>query len=117
MVKCKVKINEDTWTVRTVGTKEMQKEREDGEYIAGLCITGCKTILIHVDHLDEPTVCHELYHAYFHSLHLDDTNDLSVGDFEEISASFFTEKAAIILSKAKKVTKKLQKLYEKELNE
>jgi hypothetical protein len=115
MVKCKVKINEDTWTVRTVGTKEMQKEREDGEYIAGLCITGRKTILIHIEHLDDATVCHELYHAYFHYLHLDDTNDLSVGDFEEISASFFTEKAATILTKTKKITKKLQKLYAKEL--
>lgn len=114
MVKKKIKINESYWTVIVVTEKEMSKEHENGEDIAGLCIPARKEILIEERNLDERTVLHEIFHAYFSDLHLSDTSDVSLADVEEVMASFFSEKAEIVLAKGKKLTKSLQKKYLKE---
>lgn len=103
----RTKINGVTWTVEVISSKEMKKHRADGDDIAGLCIADDKAIYIARDCLDFKTVLHELFHAYVSSLHLDDTNNIPIEEIEEIFASHFTEKAQTIVSKAKRVFKKL----------
>lgn len=92
----------------------MSKEREDGEDLAGLCIPKTKRILIHVDSVDYGVIVHELFHAYVSDLHLDDTNDMSLWDIEEIFASLFAAKGEKIIKQAKRLTKDLKKLQEKD---
>jgi hypothetical protein len=106
-MQLKFKVNGQNWKIKTVDADAMQ---EEGAYdAAGLCMIEERTILIDHNHIDFPTVCHELYHAYFSYLHLDDTTELKIGDFEEITASHFAANAEEILKKAKELTKSLQK--------
>lgn len=105
----RTKINGKTWTVERVTEKQMKKEREDGEHIGGLCIAAERRILIAEDCVDYRTIAHELYHAYFSNLHLQDTNNIKLDDLEEIAAAMFADKAEEIVRQAKRVLKKLEK--------
>lgn len=105
----KIKINGATWTVEVVTAKQMRKERDDGDHIAGLCIPDEKRILIAEDSIDYRTIAHELYHSYWSALYLNDTNELKLGDVEEIAAAHFADKGQEIIKKAKSVLKRLEK--------
>lgn len=109
MAKVRTRINENTWTIRTVTAEQMAEEREDGLEIAGLCISDRKLILIEENNIEERVVLHEMVHAYTSDLHLSDTNDMTLDDMEEIFASLFSEKGEMLIAKAKKVTKSLLK--------
>jgi hypothetical protein len=104
----KFKINGQNWKIKTVTSDEMQEHRGDGEF-AGLCIWNDKLILIHEDDIDFTTVCHEIYHGYFGYLHLDDTNELKISDYEEITASWFASNAEEVIKKARQLTRQLQR--------
>lgn len=104
----RVLINGDKWDIEVVSVKQMKKEREDGDY-GGLCIPADRTIFIAEDSIDLRIVTHELYHAYWSYLYLDDTQTMSVIDVEEIAAGMFTDKATMILKQAKSIHKSLSK--------
>lgn len=108
-MKIKTKINGTAWSVEVVTAKQMKKEREDGEELGGLCISDEKRILIAVDCVNYRVIVHELYHAYFSDLHLSDTNDIKLNDFEEIAASLMSDKGEEMVRKAKRILKRLQK--------
>ena len=105
----KTRINGVSWTIEAVNTKQMKKERTDGEHLGGLCIPDQKRILIAEDCVDYKTVAHELYHAYWAGLYLDDTNEIKLMDIEEIAAAMFADKGEEIVKQAKRVLKRLEK--------
>lgn len=112
MRKCsmtiKFKVNGQNWKIKTVTQKEMQEQKSD-DVFAGLCVPQDRTIYIDNESVDFQTICHELVHAYYYYLHLDDTTTLPIGDYEEITASWFTANAEELIKKAKQLTKELQK--------
>jgi hypothetical protein len=105
----KTKINGSTWIIEVATSKQMKKERSDGEHLGGLCIPSEKRILIADDCVEYKVVAHELYHAYWSTLYLDDTNEIKLLDIEEIAAAMFADKGEEIVRKAKSVLKRLQK--------
>ncbi len=107
-MQIKFKINGHNWRIKTVNTDEMREQRADGDF-AGLCVPKDRMIFIDDDNVDFETVSHEMFHAYFNYLHLDDTIDLSINNFEEIMASWFCSNADEVIKKAKQLTKALQK--------
>jgi hypothetical protein len=107
------RINGEPWTIIVVNSKQMAKQKK-GPSLAGLCVPEEKTIYIHNECVDYKTVSHELVHAYFDSLHLADTNDMTLDDVEEVIASWFSSKADKVVRQAKKVVKDLNKLMEQD---
>jgi hypothetical protein len=107
------KINGDRWKIKIVNSEEMSSHREDGEHLAALCIPSEKIILIEENNIDLQTITHELVHAHFSYLYLDDTNNIKLDDFEEIMCTFFASKGDEIIAKGKKLTKDLLKLKER----
>lgn len=107
-MQIKFKVNGHNWKIRAIDADEMKEIRADGDF-AGLCVPQDRIIYVDESHIDFETICHELYHAYFWYLHLDDVNNLSIGDFEEITASHFAANAEEIIKKARQLTKDLQK--------
>ena len=107
----KFKVQGKNWTIKIVNVDEMKDVRADGDF-AGLCIWDDRLILIDEESVDFQTVAHEIYHAYFGYLHLGDTNNLTIDDYEEITASWFAENGEEVLLQAKKLTKELQKFKE-----
>jgi hypothetical protein len=106
-MQIKFKVNGQNWKIKTIDADEMKEQRADGDF-AGLCVVDERMIYIDNKNIDFQTICHELYHAYFSYLHLDDTTELKIGDFEEITASHFAANAEEILKKAKQLTKDLK---------
>ena len=88
----------------------MAKQCDNSDDIAGLCVASEKTVYFDEDNVDFNVVLHELFHAYFSYLYLDDTNDLKLNDIEEICAKFFENKAELIIKKSKEIHKSLKKL-------
>lgn len=113
-MQIKIKVNGDTWKIKIVTPKEMRAQKKSDEVFAGLCVPSERTIYIDNESVEYQIILHELYHAYFSYLYLDDTNSLTLLDLEEITANFFCSKAPELLKKAKEVTKKLTKLQEEE---
>lgn len=107
LVQIKVRINGDNWKIKVVTAKVMAKQKESDDQFAGLCVPSEKTIYLDEDSVDHQTVLHELYHAYFSYLYLDDTTTLTLSDLEEITANFFCSKAPEVLRKAKSILKRL----------
>lgn len=105
----KFKINDDNWNIKVVDVDDMLGHRDDGDCLAGLCIPSDKLILIEENSLDFQTVMHELIHAHWSYLYLDDTNNILSEDFEEIMCGFFVDKGEKILKQAKSIYKQLQK--------
>jgi chemotaxis signal transduction protein len=113
-VKRRIKINEDVWCFKIVDSVEMSEHRPDGDTLAGLCIANEKLILIHEEHVDLNTIMHEMVHAYWSYLYLEDTNTIPIIDFEEIVCGFVVDKSESIIKKARQLTKALKKLQEEE---
>lgn len=107
----KVKINGTPWTMKLVTADEIA-EINDGGPCTGLCICMEKTIYFDKDDFTANTVKHELFHAYVCDLHLDDTNDISLKDLEEIFAGMFSDKAETIVRQARRLYKQLKALME-----
>lgn len=107
------RINKDKWTLKIVTFKEMKKS-SGNPYTAGLCIPSEKVIYIREDSVEYVTVAHELYHAFWSYLHLNDTNNIVLDDAEEIGASLFAAEGEEMVRKAKRFTKALKKLQEGE---
>ncbi len=89
-MQIKFKINGQNWRIKTVNSDEMREQRADGDF-AGLCVAAERMIFIDNDNVDYDTVCHELYHSYFSYLHLDDTQELTTGDYEEITVGEYMD--------------------------
>lgn len=111
-MQIRIKINGDNWKVKVVTPKVMKKQKLSEDTFAGLCVPSEKTIYLDNESIEYDIILHELYHAYFSYLYLDDTNSLTLLDLEEISANFFCSKAAEMLKKAKVVQKRLKTLQE-----
>lgn len=113
-MKINRKINGTTWSFEVVSTKQMKKERHDGEHLAGLCISSEKRILIEKNHVQQDIILHELFHAYVSDLCLSDTNNLSFDDTEEIFANLVTSKGDKMLRQARRITKDLKKMMKED---
>lgn len=105
----KTKISGNVWTIEVLTPRQMKRHRADGDELGGLCVPGERAIYISDDSVDYITIAHELYHAYWSYLYLDDTNNVKIGDIEEIAAGMFADKGAEIVKKAKRITKQLEK--------
>jgi hypothetical protein len=113
-VKHRVKVNGDSWVIKVVDLPEMSTLREDGDELAGLCVPQERRIYILETCVDPGTIKHEVYHAYWSYLHLDDTNNLHVTDVEEIGASHFSAKGEEMIKKSKTIYKALKKKMEEQ---
>jgi hypothetical protein len=105
------RLHKDKWTIQVLSTKEIER-LADGREVLGLCDAENRMIYIHRDSVDYKTISHEIFHAYWSYLHLDDTNNIEVTDVEEIAASFFSSEGEEMVRKAKRITKDLQKRME-----
>ncbi len=108
-MQVRTKINGEKWLIKILTLKEMAKVADD-KHTSGLCAAYDKVIYIREDSVDYNTVAHELVHGYFSYLCLSSTNDISLGDAEEIFAEFHAAKGEIMVKHAKQLTKKLIKL-------
>ena len=111
-MQIRVRINGDFWKFKIVTAKFMAKQKESADAFAALCVPSERTIYVDEDCIEYDTILHELFHAYFSYLYLDDTTTLTLTDMEEILAVFFCSKAPEIIKKAKTVIKKLTELQE-----
>lgn len=101
------RLHKDKWLIKVVSNKEMER-LADGQEVLGLCDAENKTIYIHKDSIDYKTISHEVFHAYWSYLHLDDTNNIEVTDVEEIAASFFSSEGEEMVRKSKSIYQKLK---------
>lgn len=108
MVKRRIKINDDFWVVKVVALAEMIEQTGDPN-TAGVTIADNRLILINEDSVNFRVICHELWHAYFHYLHLADADDLALDQIEEILANWMPAQGETMIRKAKRLTKDLQK--------
>lgn len=108
-MEIKRRLHKDKWIIRVVTAKQMKKEADGDEDTKGLCDTLDKIIFIRDDSVYYDVIAHEIFHAYFSYLYLDDTNNIGLADFEEIGANFFAAEAEEMVRRAKKITKELQK--------
>lgn len=113
-MQIQVRINGDNWKIKVVTPKMMKAQKKSDVDFAGLCVPSERTIYIENESIYYDVILHEIYHAYFSYLYLDDTNSLTLLDLEEITNNFFCSKAEEVLKKAKKVYKKLTELTEEE---
>lgn len=102
------RLHKDKWTIKTVTVKQMKKVNDGNEDAEGLCDIAAKTIYIREDHITYDTVAHEIFHAYWSYLYLDNTNNIEVLDVEEIGATFFAAQGEEMVRKAKSIFKKLK---------
>ncbi len=110
-MEIKRRINGTSWKIKIVTPKQMKKIQGKGAIPAGgLCVPSEKTIYLDKECVNYTTVCHELVHAYWSDLHLDDTNNIQLSDLEEIVASLISEKGDKIVKQAKRITNDLLKL-------
>lgn len=110
-MQLKTKINGETWTCRLVSAKEMKAiYGKDKEPAAAFAWAAEKTIYVDWDEIEFSSIAHELVHAYWADLHLDDTNSIPLADIEEIVAGFIAAKGERLLRQARKLTKKLKAL-------
>src|SRR4051812_44342195 len=100
-------VNGEPWAVKVVTAKEMKKVvGEKG--IAGYCVHADKTIYIDKDSVNYGVIAHELHHAYFWDLHLEDTESISISDLREIVADLFASKGARMVGQARRIEKDLR---------
>src|SRR5690606_16563481 len=90
-MEVKVKINNQKWKVKFLSDEEMEKISDDEDTcLDGLTDKNLKIIYIRKNCGDLlSTIRHECYHAYFEQLCLEDSKEMMVEEFEEISARFF----------------------------
>lgn len=89
-------INGDTWIAKIVSKKEMNKQSGD-EDTEALCIAEDKTMLFLKDKLTINHIRHEVGHAFWSTLCLDSTTQISREDIEEIAVSLFASKGPDII--------------------
>jgi hypothetical protein len=102
-----ISINEDNWVIYIAD--------DNDDVIADLGSAATtdletKEIFFRRSEIKYKKVKHELYHAYFSYLYLNDTNTLSVSDLEEIMARFFSDRAEKIIETSKLIYEKLLEL-------
>lgn len=103
----KCKVNGVNWAVKVVTAKEMKKAvGEKG--LAGIAVHADKTIYLDEDNVTYEVIAHELHHAYYFDLHLDDTEGIPMADIREIFADLFADKGARMVSQAKRIYKDLK---------
>jgi hypothetical protein len=113
MAETRCNISGDRWNVKVVTEKQMKKIRGPGhEAASGLCVPSEKTIYLDKECVDYATVLHELGHAYFSNLHLDDTNTIPLADVEEIVCSLWAAKGEKMCRQAKRIVKDIRKQLE-----
>lgn len=108
-MQTRCRVNGEIWLVKVMPAKGMKKVTGE-KGIAGYCSFPDKTIFLDKDFVDYHTIAHELHHAYFWDLHLEDTETISISDLREIMADLFATKGAKMARQAKKIERSLKKL-------
>jgi hypothetical protein len=107
MNNTKIRVNGEKWLVTVISAKEMRKVTGE-KGIAGYCSHPDKTIYVDQDCLTYEVIAHELHHAYFWDLHLEDTESISISDLREIVADLFASKGARMVGQARRIEKDLR---------
>lgn len=101
-------IRGDRWKVEVVSKRRMKELSHLSTETAGLCNKRKKVISLSEKYFSEELVRHELFHAYAWYLYLEDTNEMSVEDLEEIYATLFENDGMRIAKQAKQIYKALK---------
>lgn len=107
MSQTKCKINGDTWLVKVLSPKEMAKVVGQ-KGVAGYADWSTKTISLDQDCVSYELVAHEIHHAYYFYLHLEDTENIQLSDLREIFADLFATRGRRMDRQAKRIVKELK---------
>lgn len=103
-------INGDVWTFYVVP--------DDDEVIAEGSAAETdfvnKEVHFRRDAINITNVRHELYHVYASYLYLADTNEITIADYEEISAAMFADRGKRMLEMSDFILQKLQEIRDNE---
>ena len=103
----KYQINEDEWTIYLIDDHDNVVSDEDN---AATTSFSDKEMFFRKGDINIQHIRHELWHVYFGYCYLGDTNNITIDDLEEISASLFGDKAEKIIERARYIEKQLIKL-------
>lgn len=90
MDKMKLLINNDIWTVRFFQDEKYQTVTEDHDGSEAITLPYKKTIDFNLSELTDEAIEHELVHANWYYLCLDENPNISLADLEEMIAVFYT---------------------------
>lgn len=107
-MKLKLKIGHDTWNIHLLSSKDYAKKHPDCDSLAKTNIVW-REISFNVDEVNEMIVRHELFHANFSYLCLDEQPKLKFIDFEEIMAVFYSKYHKVMEEQTKIVMRVLKK--------
>ncbi len=89
------------WKLRVLTEKYYKKK--NGNDSAAVTKVHRRRIELRPKFLDRETVVHELVHAFLYEMCIHSTNDLSVGDLEEVFAELMAKRGAELLSTAEQL--------------
>jgi hypothetical protein len=104
----KIKVNGDAWLVQVVTSKQMNKIAGEKD-VAGFADYTTKTISIEENSLTYEVIAHELHHAYYFDLHMDETERMAMSDIREIFADQFAAKGKRMVRQAEKIYRELRR--------
>lgn len=103
-------INSDKWIIYLI-------DKDDNvitdENISAEVRFDEREIYFRRNNITQKIILHELWHAFMSYCYLNDTNDIMLSDFEEITASLFSDRCEKILELTKDLLVKLKDLNEK----
>lgn len=111
MAEIRIKLNEHYWIFKVVTLKQMKKKAGD-ETTAGLTLPDARQVLISEDSVNLRIVLHELTHVFYSDLNLNNAQDITAHDVEEIMCDLVAHKGEVILRKGRKILRELKKQLE-----
>jgi hypothetical protein len=106
----KTYFNETEWCVYLIEDDDFELLEESADASTDF---HKKELYFRKSEINFSTVLHETWHVYFSYCYLDDTNDLTLGDIEEVSAALFADKAQHMIKRAEEIYTKLKELRAK----
>lgn len=100
----RTEINGDTWTIYLV---EDDDEVQIDRLAAAETDFEAREIVVKNSEVEARIIRHEIWHAFTGYLYLSDTNDIPLGDLDEIYAGLFEDRGELMLAKAEEIYRKL----------
>ena len=107
MIKFHTIINEDKWTVEVLSPTRYSDEIGDDSF--GIMDDDSKTITFNASNLNRSIVKHEVHHAYWSYLCLDDCDSFTTDQIAEITAMFAEKHSDKVRKKALEIYKCITK--------
>lgn len=99
--------NEDAWVIYVIDEFDSITADEDAAAVTDF---EKKEIYFREPELNLTTILHELWHVYMGYCYLNDTTQVTLSDYEEITAALFSDKCKKILQTAETLLEKLKDL-------